>query len=60
MNLFKIKKFILIKMEPIRAINKKSNNPFTNVAVIIIKNYIKIPIYKYYLLQMNFQKIFIG
>jgi len=33
MNLFKIKKFILIKKEPIRAINKKSRNPFTNVAV---------------------------
>jgi hypothetical protein len=33
MNLFKIKKFILIKMEPIRAINNKSSRPFTNVAV---------------------------
>ena len=33
MNLFKIKKFMLIKMETTRAINKKSSNPFTNVAI---------------------------
>ncbi len=30
------------------------------LANITIKSYIKIPIYKYYLPQMNFQKIFIG